>query len=168
MKKNIYMVSLPYPKINIEGKCSKYEKIILQNYAGETSELTSVNQYMYSKIFLFKNYPEIAKTLLGISLVEMNHLNILGNLAFELGADPRYWIKTKSKNKYWNSKFISYEQSPKEIIKENIENEKKTISQYKKSISLISDKNITSILNRIMLDEIFHIKILTKIYNNLL
>lgn len=168
MSKNIYMVNLPYPKINIKKKCSKLQKIILRNYASEVSELTSVNQYMYSKIFLFKDHPEIANALLGISLVEMNHLHILGNLIYELGADPRYWIRSKNKNKYWSPKFLSYRQKPKEIIKSNIKNEIKSIKQYKESITLIDDENVISILNRIILDESFHLKILNKIQNKLL
>lgn len=164
MIKNDCMLNLPYPKIDIKEKNLKYAKIILENYAGCVSELTAITQYLYHKLKLSKSYPEISKILLKISMVEMHHLDILGEMVEALGGDPGYWINKKNKHHYWNAKFVDYCKSPASMIKADIEGEKKAIKQYECSIKLIDNENINSILRRIILDEEFHIKILSGIY----
>lgn len=50
------------------------------------------------------------------------------------------------------------------MLLEDIKNEEEAIRQYRKTANLIDDENIIAILNRIILDEELHIKILTNLY----
>ena len=45
-----YHVTLPYPKIKVESKNIAYANLILLNFAGYTSELSAVTQYVYHQI----------------------------------------------------------------------------------------------------------------------
>lgn len=164
--KNNCKLSLPYPKINIKETNLYYAKILLKNHSGIHSEFTSVSQYLYHHFVTLKDYKEVSDILLKISMVEMEHLKIIGTIIMSLGGDPSYSYDKKHKHKFWNAKFIDYEKDPESIIKSNIESEKNSIFQYERSIKLINNENITSILKRIILDEHLHIKILTGIYDN--
>ncbi|MEF9950982.1 MAG: ferritin family protein [Clostridium sp.] len=158
-----YKVNLPYPEIKVKSKNPTYAKIILQNYAGMVSEISAITQYVNHEQRIFKDYPEISDTLKHIAMVEMHHLQILGLLACELGADLRYWSEKKGKHQYWSPKYLHYEKTPQSMIKADIADEKAAIAQYEKSISEIDDNNINAILKRIILDEQLHIKILSGI-----
>lgn len=160
---NGFKVNLPYPEIKVKGKNPTYAKIMLQNYAGIVSEMSSVCQYTNHEQRILKDYPEISDTLRHIAMVEMHHLQMIGLIACELGADLRFWSEKKGKHQYWSPKFVHYEKTPQQMIKVNISDEKAAISQYEKSIAEIDDSNVTASLKRIILDEQLHIKILTGI-----
>ena len=56
-------------------------------------------------------------------MVEMHHLEMLGELILLLGEDPRYWIKKKDKRYYWNAKFVDYGNTLKEYLDYDIQAE---------------------------------------------
>ena len=154
-------LGLPYPKIEISEKNSNYANLIKKSYAGTVSELTAATQYIYQNL--------IAKSLIGnilgeIAKVEMHHLEILGELIVALGENPDFSISKKENKLHWNSKFICTCDSIKEMLLEDIKNEKEAICQYRELTNLIDDENIIILLNRIILDEELHIKILTNLY----
>ncbi|WP_278600764.1 ferritin-like domain-containing protein, partial [Clostridium tertium] len=91
-------------------------------------------------------------------------LEILGELIVALGENPDFSINKKDKKLNWTSKFICTCNSIKEMLLEDIKNEEEAIRQYRKTANLIDDENIIAILNRIILDEELHIKILTNLY----
>lgn len=160
----MYAVDLPYPQIKVMDKNAKYLDLILQNYASSVSEFSAVSQYLYDELSILYEYKDVAKTLKGISCVEMHHLQILGQLIVLLGGKPGFYIDNKKKN-YWSGKFINYDTSSiTEIIALNIQGEKAAIQQYKKTIDQIQDKYIVDIINRIILDEELHIQILIDEY----
>lgn len=163
LNKNNCKVNLPYPKINIKESNPYYAKILLKNYSGIHSEFTFVSQYLYHHFIISETHPEISDILLNISMAEMHHLRLLGKLIVALGGEARF--STEKKHKHWSSKFIDYEKDPRSIIKSNIECEKNSILQYERSIKLINDENVNSVLKRIILDEHLHIKILHGIYD---
>lgn len=160
-----YHSDLPYPKIEVDGPNIEYAKLIQLNYAGLVSEFSAVNQYIYQKIALFNYYPDISSTLLGISEVEMHHLNILGEIITLLGGTPGYFIYKKNKNLNWSPSFLSYTTSIKELLTLNIRNEEAAIEQYRKTANLIPDENIVAMINRIILDEEYHIKLFKSLYD---
>ena len=160
-----YNVTLPYPPIKVEGKNDNYANLILLNYAGYTSEFSAVTQYVYHEISFMDIYPDAAATIKGIAGVEMMHLQMLGEVIVKLGSDPGYWISTnKKKRKYWLPTFLNYQTDLKTAIKVDIESEKEAITQYKKTASEINDPNIKKLINRIILDEEYHIQLFINIY----
>ena len=160
----MYSVNLPYPKVNVKDKNSKYIDLILLNFSSSISEFSAITQYTYHEIsYIYKN-PEVSKILNGISIVEMYHLKLLGEILIQLRAEPGYWIDNKKKN-YWSSKLLDYDiSSLKHILEIDINSEKEAIKQYKETISKISDENINDILKRIILDEEIHIQLFLDLY----
>ena len=51
------------------------------------------------------------------------------------------------------------------ILTIDIEDEKAAIKQYKDTITKIDDPNINAVIKRIILDEEFHIQLLTTLYS---
>ena len=158
-----FAVNLPYPSINVAEKNQKYSNLILLNYSGQISEFTAINQYLYHEISLIHTAPVISNALKGIAIVEMHHLQILGELIVALGGDPGFWIYKKKTPCYWTPRFVEYGKTPKEALTQDIQSEMQAIAQYQKTISLIDDDNIVAILRRIILDEEYHIKILNEL-----
>lgn len=159
-----FSVGLPYPQIRVDGKNERYAKLIMLNHAGMVSEFTAVTQYVYHETVLMQENPVISDALKGIAMVEMHHLQILGELIVLLGGDPRYMIYKKKTPALWSPKFVEYGNTPKSALIQDIEGEKEAIAQYESTINQIDDENIIAIIKRIILDEEFHLKILTELY----
>ena len=159
-----YHVDLPYPEIKVEKENSRYANILLHNYSGIVSEFTAIDQYVYHKFKLFKGCPAVSQAIGEIAMVEMHHLEMLGELILLLGEDPRYWIKKKDKRYYWNGKFVDYGNTLKEYLDYDIQAEVVAIRDYNKALNEISDPNIVKIIERIILDEELHLKIFKELY----
>ena len=96
----------------------------------------------------------------GIVLVEMHHLEILGQLILKLGGDPEYICHQGRSKKSWTPEHISYSKTFNKIILDDIEGEKEAIRNYEGNIKIIEEEAITVILKRIVLDEQYHVEIL--------
>ena len=162
---NIYSANLPYPEIKVEKKNLRYANILLHNYSGMVSELTTITQYVHHKFKVFESTPKLAEAFGGIAMVEMHHLDILGKVIELLGEDPRFWIRRKDKRYYWDAKFVDYGTSIKEYLTYDIQAEVITIRDYNNVLNEISDPYITQIIERIILDEEVHLKIFKNLYD---
>ncbi|GAA0085571.1 ferritin family protein [Clostridium sp. MB05] len=154
-------LDLPYPQIEVCKKNIDYANLIKVNYCGMVSELTAVAQYTYHEL-ITDDY--VKNTLRGIVIVEMHHLEIIGELISALGGNPTFSIKKKGKDFHWNSKFINTDNSLKKLLISDISMEKESIKQYRKTASVVKDENIIAIINRIILDEEHHINLLNRLY----
>jgi bacterioferritin len=163
--KHIYKSDLPYPEISCQDKNKSYVNLIQVNYAGAISELTATNQYIYHSLAISEKFKDVAHCLKHIAMVEMEHLEILGKLIIALGGNPRFEINKGGRELEWSPKFIEYGSNLASMLRENIDGEKAAIRQYKSTISLIKDDNITKILERIIVDEEIHIQTLGLLYN---
>ena len=155
-----YYVEKPYPEVRVEKKNSYYADLLLNDYAGITSELSAITSYSYQNFILFKNYEEIAHNLIKIAIVEMHHLELLGKTIFLLGKNPYFIYKDKNNcsYKYWNSSFTSQNTDILKLLRNNILSEEIAISNYEYHLSLINDIYVKEILARIIADERQHIK----------
>lgn len=161
----MYSIDLPYPPIKVSKKDPKYIDLILLNYASDISEFDAISRYIYHEIALKYKNPDVSATLKGISIIEMHHLEMLGEIIVLLGGKPGYWINDKKK-KYWTGKLVNYDiSSLQTILTIDIEDEKAAIKQYKDTITKIDDPNINAVIKRIILDEEFHIQLLTTLYS---
>lgn len=152
---------MPYPEVKVEEPNLEYAKILSNIYAGEISEETSINLYIFEHMALPDEYKEYANILRSIAIVEMHHLATLGELIKQLGMKPVYMSYNESKNNYipWNALYINYSVDIKEIIDLDIEAETNAIKYYKYILTIIKDKYITEIIKRIIMDEELHLKI---------
>ncbi|MFI3260861.1 MAG: ferritin family protein [bacterium] len=138
-----------------------YASLLLDDYAGVISEDSASHLYIFQHIILKNTNKKLSDCLLRISIKEMQHLSILGDLIIQLGGIPFFKTYSHINKKIipWNADFINYELDEIKILELNIESEKNAILQYKKHISLIHDVHIKETLEKIILDEEEHIKI---------
>lgn len=164
-------VDKPYPKVEVEGKNLEYAKILLEDYAGIVSEETAINQYIYQRFEKFSDNQLFSETLGKIAMVEMHHLELLGETIKLLGINPIFRITEKNYNclTYWSSSFVDYSVDIVEMLKNDIKIEEEAIRNYQYHISIINDKFIQRLLFRIIEDEKQHIncfKMLLSNFNN--
>ncbi len=162
-----YSVKLSYPKVTVEKPNERYAKLLLNDYAGTVSELTAITQYIFHKIVLEKEYPDVSEALLGISIIEMEHLEMLGQLINDLGLPPQFRSCVRGRSVWWTAseRNVDYSVSVKNALLADISAEMRAIAQYERDIELIDDEQIVCLLRRIILDEQQHIDIFSELYN---
>ena len=157
-------LDLPYP--GTEGITADPEaaRIISPAYAAAHSELTAILQYIYHH-FNFQSLgdEEIASTLIGISVAEMRHLEILGETLSKLGVDPVFTRMPPYKCDFYSSSFVTYSKTAKKMIMDNISGELLAISDYKDMLARLKNEEVAAIISRIILDEELHVKVLKEI-----
>ena len=161
----IFESKIPYPNIEVETKNYSYATLLRKAYASETSEDTAIHLYLYQSIILEKEYLNISNILKRISVVEMKHLEILGELILLLGVKPIYSSPYKNGlSKYFNASYVKYNTNLQEILRINIEAETQAIYYYNYLTKVIKDKYIVNILKRIIVDEQIHLGIFNNLY----
>lgn len=154
---------VPYPEVKVTAPNTFYGKLLLKDYAGQVSELSAITQYVYHHVVLEPEFKEVADLLECISLVEMYHLEILAETILQLGVDPRYGIiERNGLEQYWNASFVYYGTSLCDRLTADIAGEWAAVANYRKHWHLINDPYIRDILDRIILDELYHIEILNQ------
>ena len=160
-----YALKEPYPPVKVSNRNVFYAQLLLDDYASNTSELNAINQYLYHHFrFKNKNLNDIAELEKGISIVEMNHLEILAELILKLGGDPRYRGFRNNNNQYYNAGYVYYGSSILEMLAADIDAEKGAIIQYRQHIEQINDPYIKAILQRIIKDEEYHFSLFSEAY----
>lgn len=158
-----YQLPEPYPQIKLDKGDKKYIKLVYQDYASRDGEMTAVNQYVHSH-FTIPEKDEISKQITdafkGIAIIEMFHLELLGELINDLGGDPKF---VNGKDIPWKSSFIPYGRNLKEKLKNAILSEETAIKNYENHIKLIESKEIKRLYKRIILDEKLHLEIFEKL-----
>lgn len=166
MDKGIYKCAYPapYPEIRVMGLNHNYAMLLLEDYAGSVSEFSAITQYVYHNFVLKPEYGELADLLECIALVEMHHLEILAETIFKLGVDPLYrTIETNGTERFWNANFVFYGAGLCDRLMADIASEWAAITNYRKHQQMISDPYVKQILERIILDEFHHIKLLNEV-----
>lgn len=153
-----YQANKPYPKIEVKEKNIFYANLLLQDYCGVISEATAIYQYIYQRINQFQSNVEFSQALLKIAIVEMRHLQLLGEAITLLGLKPEYKFMDSCNNLVnWDSSFINYNTDIVTMLKNNIRLEENTIADYRYHIYMIDDPYIKRLLYRIIEDEEIHI-----------
>lgn len=160
---------VPMPEVKVERKNTDYARLLYSAYAdGDASELVAITQYLYHSETI--PIEEISDSIKCISLVEMNHLDMIGDLIKGLGGKPFFF---NSNEYFWSSGIVAYvdkihekndsDTSPKNIIclkiDKDIEGELSAINQYEILYKNINDMYVRKVLEKIISDEKTHIKI---------
>lgn len=154
-----YKSSIPYPPVKVNGKNPNYALAMLSNMGGKNSEMSAVAQYFYNHLVTEQRSKELGDMYHHISIVEMHHLEIFGELACLLGADPRLWEKRRNGTAYWSPGYLCYFSSIKEILSSSLKAEQEAIQKYEMQRKTIQDENITCLLERIIIDENIHVEL---------
>ncbi|MDO4170630.1 MAG: ferritin-like domain-containing protein [Lachnospiraceae bacterium] len=155
------MVDLPYPSIQVREPNQVYANLLSHDYCGATSEMSAITQYINNENRLSAEKCSLAKTILGIAMAEMIHLQKLGELIFLLGGTIDFTAKSQNgRQKMWTPEFLSISGNIRRMLVADIEAEKAAIRQYKMHIKMIKDHDVNAVLIRIIQDEEYHIMIL--------
>ena len=155
------MADLPYPPIEAEERNTAYANLLSVDYCGAVSELSAITQYINNENRLSCWKCPEARTLLGIAVAEMMHLQKLGELIFLLGGDVDYAARYQNgKNCLWTPEYLTLPGHIDEMIQVDIEGERAAIKQYRMHISRMDDEHVNAVLARIIRDEEYHILLL--------
>lgn len=158
---NPALVQLPYPPMQVAEKNLTVAEILKQDYCGGVSELSAITQYIHTEILLSGSNCEVAKTILGIAMAEMIHLQKLGQLVVLLGGNPDYkTIQNKHSTVSWTPEWLRLPVEQKQMLSNGIASEKGAIAQYRKHMKMIKDPYVLRIIARIVKDEEYHIFLL--------
>ncbi len=155
------MMDLPYPAIQVRGKNLSYANLLSLDYCGAVSEMSAITQYINNENRLSCEKCPVAKTLLGIAMAEMMHLQKLGELIVLLGGNINFVAKYRNGGaKMWTPEYLQIPENLKNMLLADIESEKAAIAQYEAHIKMIKDDCVNAVLARIIRDEEYHIMLL--------
>lgn len=154
-------IDLPYPDLDGIEKDYQSAMLISSAYAGLHSELSAVLQYVYHHYFFdYCHNEEIADVLIGISITEMRHFEILGALLLKLGVDPIFSERPPSKYCWFNTSGIYYSKTAQKMLMDDITGELSAINEYERILSNLQNERVQAVISRILLDEELHVKVL--------
>lgn len=157
-------VDLPYPSVEGIGEDLRSVRIISPAYADRGSEMTAILQYTFQTfVFGGKGLERYAKTLEQIAIAEMQHLDILGSLLFELGALPVFTSRPPRRFDFYSTAAVSYAQDARKMLQGDIRGEKEAIRTYERMIDTLTNERVAAIIERIVLDEKLHLETLEKL-----
>lgn len=158
------MVDLPWPDIQVRGQNQIYANLLSADYCGATSEMSAITQYINNENRLSGRNCPLARTILGIAMAEMMHLQKLGELIFLLGGNVDFVARhPNGKNVMWTPGYLNIPENRRKMLMADIEAEKSAINQYRMHVKVISDDCVNRVLERIIKDEEYHIMILQEL-----
>jgi bacterioferritin len=160
-----YAAEGPYPEVRAGEKNWRYGQAMLSNVGGGTSEMSAVARYIHSG-FVQAGRREVADCFRHIAMVEMHHLDIFGQLAHQLGEDPRLWAPFRGGRRYWTPEYLRYPRPLEAILRQTMEEEQTAVRKYSQQALWIRDENVVANLRRIIADEEVHIQVLTELLDS--
>ena len=155
------LMDLPYPPIQIQEQNTAYANLLSIDYCGAVSEWSAITQYINNENRLSAERCPIAKTILGIAMAEMMHLQKLGEIIVLLGGKIDFYARLRNgKQMLWTPEYLTLPDNIKKMLLADIEAEHAAINQYQLHMGMIQDKYINAVLARIIKDEEYHIIIL--------
>ncbi len=149
-----YSINLPYPEV--EGKISnKTMALLMEAYGGRNSEFTGISTYTYQHVFLHDNNKELSEIIGRISVVEMHHLEMLGEAIVTFGGKPLF----SGAYQFWNGSYVNYQENKKEFLQDNLMGEQNAIRLYEEIIESTQNESLKRLIGRIIMDEQLHITI---------
>lgn len=155
------MMDLPYPPLQVQGKNQAYANLLGVDYCGAVSEMSAIAQYINNENRLSSEKCPLARTILGIAMAEMIHLQKLGEMIVLLGGNITFASRQKNgRQRMWSPACLTLPDTAEKMLLADIESEKGAIKQYRLHIKMIKDVHINAVLERIIKDEEYHILLL--------
>lgn len=149
----------PWPAVEIMAVNQVYATAMISNIGACNSEMSAISLYVYNSMITRRFFSDIAECFRRISIEEMHHLNVFGELAIMLGGDPRLWSWQNGRMRYWTPACNRYPTHIGELVSNSLNGELEAIRKYQQQSQWISDCRIKAILNRIIADELCHVQI---------
>jgi len=155
------MTDLPYPPLQVRGKNPGYAALLSADYCGCVSEMSAITQYINNENRLSYAKCSIARSILGIAMAEMMHLQKLGEMICLLGGTVDFSARQRNgRQKLWTPAYLKLPESPGDMLVADIESEKAAIAQYQMHMRMMDDDCVNAVLSRIIQDEEYHIMLL--------
>ena len=155
------MLELRYPPVQVERRNPEYAGILAFDYCGPVSELSAITQYINNENRLCLTACPLARTLLGIALAEMMHLQKLGELICLLGGKVDFVARPyNGRPRMWTPEYLTIPEHAGKMLQADIEAEEDAIKQYHMHIKMIDDDCVNAVLRRIIQDEEYHVMLL--------
>ena len=160
------MMDLPYPPMEVSRKNLSHANLLSVDYCGAVSELSTIARYINNENRISCVNCSVAKTILGIAIAEMMHLQKLGEMIVLLGGDIDFVAKYQdNRRRMWTPQYLTLPEQLKAMLLADMEGEKKAIEQYTMHMHMIDDPCVNATLARIIKDEEYHIMILQTLLN---
>ena len=155
------VMDLPYPPVRVRERNLDYADLISVSYCGMISEMSAVMQYINNESRMFSERCAMSRTILGMAMAEMTHMQILAELISLLGGNVCYASKQSGGQQWmWSPQCLTLPEKVGEMLQADLEREIATIEQYNMQIRMIRDEYVNAVLNRIVQDEQYHIMLL--------
>ena len=162
------MMDLPYPPIQVREQNTDYANLLSVDYCGAVSEMSAITQYINNENRLACEKCPMAKTLLGIAMAEMMHLQKLGELIYLLGGTVDFTAKyCNGRQSLWTPEYLDIPENARNMLYADIKSEEDAISQYVTHMKRINDDCVNAVLARIIKDEEYHIMVLRALLEEL-
>ena len=162
------MVDLPYPEIKVQRRNRDYADLLSVDYCGFVSELSAITQYINNENRICAERCSMARTLLGIAMAEMMHLQKLGELIHLLGGKVCFVSRQPGGRQWmWSPECLAIPENFDKMLLADIESERAAINQYQMHIKRIQDTYVNDVLCRIIKDEEYHIMMLRAMLNQI-
>lgn len=163
LQKEIFSASKPYPPVKVSEQNQRYGQMMLDNMSGQNSEMSTIGLYIYNNLLIIDN-DRLSHIFKEISIVEMHHLHTFGSIARLMGENPRLWTHRGNQMVYWSPSYKSYPMQLGDLLLNSLEGEKRAVQKYRNQCTQIKDMCIVQCLERIIEDELIHIKIFESLY----
>ena len=152
----------PYPKIEVTRPDTAFAKKLLFAFASERSEMTATANYYYRSVVLQNKNKALSQMMRSLAEVEQKHLEILANLVFLLGYDPKIRTAKNNTPTFWNAECLDYKKDAQSILENSIKEEQNAYKTYIFLSRQAKDPRMSRILYRLSLDEKLHVQLLKK------
>lgn len=156
--------SKPYPPVQVCERNQAYGRMMLDNMGGNNSEMSAVSLYLYNNLLIDED-ERLSNIFHKISIVEMHHLRIFGQIARLMGENPRLWTYRGNRMAYWTPGYNNYPMEIKALLMNALNGEKNAVQKYEQQCQKIADPHIVACLRRIIEDEEIHIRIFESLYD---
>ena len=162
------MVDLPYPPLQVRERNQDYACLLSFDYCGAVSEMSAITQYINNENRMSGEKCSLARTILGIAMAEMMHLQKLGELMHLLGGRIDYCARQpKGGQQTWTPAYLNIPDNIEKMLYADIQSERDAIEQYRMHMRMIQDDCVNAVLMRIVKDEEYHIMMLQAMLEDL-
>ncbi len=152
-----------YPEI-INASEDKTTIAILKNLANSRKgELAGILTYIFQSVVADKVDSSIAEVFEEVAIVEMMHLELLMHAISLFGGIPKY---DDGQGNFFNAGFLNYSMKLKDMLENNIQDEKVSIEDYKRAIGMVKNDSLKKLFARFIKDEEQHLRVFEQIKNN--
>lgn len=150
----------PYPDVNQALPDPETVEVIKGVRTGSGGEFTAIAQYIYQNNRITNN-EAFTNAMLQIALVEMMHLDMLGDAIQALGGKPTF----DDGKYYWQAGEVNYADTLVDMLKADIASEEGAIADYERAITMTQNEEVKALFRRIIEDEKQHLRFFREMLN---